>query len=1094
MSPKLPYLALLIPQPTYTLVDSQPAPLTHRQEFCIYYYLIITRKDKVDRSEMIKWLGYKETQNGSFNTTLSQLRKWFEKYDIFPPNHNERGSVQFNPESINSDFYTFEDNLKKILSLTEQHVNITDMNLLNETLALYQAPLLGNLPNGWRNKVPTLAQWAEERRDDLRQTLRKVLKRYCWAFIRQPVSAAHSTLLQELQRIDRCDPDALTYELVEYWLYLALMVENHPAFESGLMRLTKMPKPNTPPKLTPKEWRVALDTRTRPPLENLIGGGGLAVESALVELIQDIANGAIKGAKSTILMVGQPGIGKTTLAQKIVGLLNGRGEFKVAYLGPTTNKGRGLSMVFNEALAKFGLSSASNSTKPESSLDRRKRGQAEFSLGHYVLVYDRPLADEKELARLHNLFTGVQVVVMADNEGWIDSTLKASERYVYRPIEPQDADAVEAFINRGRATINRPPVTGVNWGGIQEATGGLMLLLQIVNAILSARFQQAPDKCLGRLSRSTRVKGLTTPYETFAHWLLAEAGDPLRAAERELLYAAALFDRDRVVSAEDLLAVTNSPAVCEETLQQLVSYHLLRPVEVGDQVVGYHLHPALHDAINQVWPLSSPLYPQMVENYHALILQKVLNATGHADLDLIKRDMVKVLKVIFEDTPTETDVERLISLYSYFDQSGMYPEALPLYEAALEKGSYAPDLRAQLLCAKGKLLLKHGEPKKAKECFERAMDIIEPLNEQLLRLELYRDFGRTMMLTGLYDEAERYFVEALKQPKNTSDKPMSPLYAARCWLTILHIYANRSVVRQCTGKYTEAVEMLTPIIERTDFHLLEGLLDDDVKLLEQFIVNLLGLIEMERPDGHTDTAIDYLKQAENLAEKWPERRARSLLNLGVVAYLSGDTAEAKRCFEEAQTLASASQHWELEALLRFNTGMVGLVEGVFGDDVIQELDMAYESVREYHFNHILPHLYIGYAITTLKFRNIKTSKQYLDKVLKEVNFPADLHKPQVIGRALFGLALLLYPSVAVFLKESPQELADALTEKSSDFSRQLHAFAAKEHVDVGQEFKNAQSYYAQFKVPGADAEHLVEALTLIAQSLTPNQSPDRNEP
>lgn len=1069
------------PSIVWNKADAHPSYFTNLKPWVLLLYLL----DQADNGIVHRADIYRDVEppqrdrkkaDKSINDILDDMRKKFTA-DFLA--HNAGGVITLSIERVSywmdtreiDSIYPVAQQIMHILQQKECSVNIEDEKRLYSALGLYGAPFFAGFTP---KKGSGIGPWVEKRRNDLRMKVCAVLLALLNILIRREL---YAEALDNLKRLDAIDPALLDRQCGHYWLWLASRFPDQDWYRRGFELLRR--EAWDPKVLIPTEavwedcWERVKSDRWEPNLQFLWFGrvererGGWQLRPETIDLINDIKRAvSSKTTRDTVFNItgASRGIGKSYMIEKVRDRLKAA-DLNVAYINPVD--GMVEEAILLSVIEQLGMTDQVNGLNTFQ-LQHQFKQELELKAGarRCVIILDGLSARSIKAEALCEMFKGAVLVLVFDAP-----SLKLSQEYAqekdfftrYHEVAPIDLSKVEDFLQAFGVPITQTKPESRLWNRVLAVTGGLPLTLEVLASIVKAHHAQRPESFWGALPREmTRLGGEDVPYHIrFLRWVFSEKRKLLIwRSSLKVLHAAALFAPEMPISEQDLADVIAGVAD-EGDIKTLKDYHLLKPFGGG-----YRLHGLVRDFILSQTPLPS---------YHAKLrsaytdhiqrkLEECLGEDGVEDnmtaIDALRGDMLQTFDRLLEDGLSVRSIRLLVRLYDYFDRRGMYDYADKLYDSALQHPTaQEPSLRFDLLAARGRIRLKQGNRPKAVEDFEAAHRLLPSVDEAFKRVELYRDLGRAMMVRGGYTTALHNLQMGLKE----YDAHLAVTDAQphlRAWLASLHIYLNLGVIYQERGAYDTADAMVEKVLQ--DKRLGEPYTYDTL-IITQFAKTLIGLIKMERPDGDLRIAIGHMKGALELAKdmRHPERIARAMLNLGVIHYWSNQLKQAQAYFTEGLNIIAATGHQELTAWLTFNRGMAYLVPDPADIPMAgQMLSRAEQIVDAENFNHILPHLDIGFGIFHMTVGRADKAEECFTKVLRRVGVLKDSHQyaaktpseeinPQIILRALYGW-VLTYESVS-HPKDLPKMLRAALVNY-----RQFRG------VELTAEFEHAQTYFGYF--------------------------------
>lgn len=1069
------------PSIVWNKADAHPSYFTNLKPWVLLLYLL----DQADNGIVHRADIYRDVEppqydkkkaDKSINDSLDDMRKKFTA-DFLA--HNARGVITLCIDRVSywmdtrevDSTYLVAKQVTHILQQKEYFVNIEDEQRLYSAISLYGAPFFAGFTP---KKGSGIGPWIEKRRNNLRMKVCAVLLALLNILIRR---GRYAEALDNLKRLDAVDSALLDKQCGHYWLWLASRFPDQDWYRRGFELLRR--EAWDPEALIPTEsvwedsWERVKSDHWEPNLQFLWFGrteserGGWQLPPETTDLINDIKRAvSSKTSRDTVFNItgASRGIGKSYMIEKVRNRLKAA-DLNVAYINPVD--GMVKEAILLSVIEQLGMTNQVSGLNTFQ-LQHQFKQELELKAGarRCVIILDGLSARSIKAEALYDLFKGAVLVLVFDDPSLKLLPEQAQEKDLftqYHEVAPVDLSKVEGFLREFGVPIAQTKSESHLWNRVLAVTGGLPLTLEVLASIVKAHHAQSPERFWGALPREmTRLGGEDVPYHIrFLRWVFSEERKLLIwRGSLKVLHAAALFAPETPISEQDLADVIAGVAD-KADIGTLKDYHLLKPFGGG-----YRLHGLVRDFILSQTPLP-PYHARLKSAYIDHIQHKLEECLGEGGveddmtaIDALRGDMLQTFDRLLEDGLPARSILLLVRLYDYFDRRSMYAYADRLYQSALQHpAAQEPTLRFDLLTARGRIRLKQGNRLEAIEDFEAAHRLLPSVDEAFKRVELYRDLGRAMMVRGGYTTALHYLQTGLKEyDAHFAVTDVQP--HLRAWLASLHIYLNLGVTYQERGEYDTANAMVEKVLQ--DKRLGEPYTYDTL-IITQFAKTLIGLIAMERPNSDLRSASVYMKGALELARhmRHPERIARAMLNLGVIHYWSGQLKQAEAYFTDGLNTIAATGHQELTAWLTFNRGMAHIVPDPADISMAgRMLSRAEQIVESEKFDHILPHLDIGFGIFYLTVGNPKQAEERFTKVLRRVGLLKDAREytpktlseeinPQIIVRALYGWVLACESAM------HPNDLPKMLQATLVNY-RQFRG------VELTAEFEHAQAYFGYF--------------------------------
>lgn len=186
---------------------------------------------------------------------------------------------------------------------------------------------------------------------------------------------------------------------------------------------------------------------------------------------------------------------------------------------------------------------------------------------------------------------------------------------------------------------------------------------------------------------------------------------------------------------------------------------------------------------------------------------------------------------------------------------------------------------AQLQYFIGKTLVFEGKAQEGRDILKRALKIFNELNSDYWLISTKNELGVAQFPLGNNEEAERYFLQAIKEGKQYGNKRL-----------LGSIYYNYAELKKKTGKYSEALEYL-----KKQEKLLEFL---DSYEVEADVYNAIGAVYSYLADAKS--SLDYYNRALRARQEGGlDRDPVILSNIALVYHSLGDYELAESLYMEA---------------------------------------------------------------------------------------------------------------------------------------------------------------------------------------------------
>ncbi len=655
-----------------------------------------------------------------------------------------------------------------------------------------------------------------------------------------------------------------------------------------------------------------LTTRTTI-MERNKGRSGVMIERETVNFVDDMATPTRFVGRSDelkridqwinarvpriIVIKGIPGIGKTTLASRIVEISQLQGERDLFWYrfhewdtlrSTLTDMGEFLWQIGKQKL-KFYLDNESTIELPEVG----KILKSDLEGLNAIMVFDDFQKIGKDLLQLFKIYvelTGpdkfkcLNIIILTRGATGFYGRREVAINKLIAEIELVGLDPDES-----KELLNLSNLEEPEFNKIFKITGGHPLSIELISIHLAKKMELQK---INELTIELDIGELFKEKHDINKYVQEEIFQRLTPVEKKLLNRVAIFRypiQPEAFFVEDDLDF--------ECVDSLVDNSLLH-----ETTSGYELHELIKEFFFRRLP------PQLKAQYHTEAA-KYYTSEFEVDNSMTRTDPVLSPMAILEaqhhylQAKSYGDAARLLVKYGDVFIDNGYTEELMAILTELGPEKVPKDTWPQLLIQKGHILTVKGEWDNALKCYQDSLNCYESNGNDHGLARAYNAIGTIHFRKGDFQKAMDFFMKGMDFAKSGGDLQNSS-----------KLYSNMALVHWGNGKLNKAIELNKKCLE------LSEQLEDKAGIARAH--NNLGIIYWEQ-NKLDDAELEYTL-ALGISEDISDKRTIAILydNLGEVFRLKGENDKAFDYYSKSLTLSEELDFkWQI-AEVNCNLGLM----------------------------------------------------------------------------------------------------------------------------------------------------------------------------